>query len=122
MWDTKSEVSSEVIRLHGIYYRFVIEQMFDEEAELPSYLLSMFPIDDHHSALHPGDMLAHTDIEVLKQIIQAAIEEEEAYPYFMAKNGNNLFSRMYTKIRGQKLGKKKNEAFSLQINADLQKH
>jgi len=111
MWNTKSEVSSEVIRLHGVYYCFVIEQMFNEEAEQHDYLLSMFPTDDHDRVLHSGDMYIHTDIEVLKQVMQAAIEEEKKEPYFMAKNGNNLFSRMYRKIRCQKLEKTKNEAF-----------
>lgn len=119
MVKTRRVISEEVIRLHGTDYRFLILEQFDEYADFHGYFLKMTPIDDQGREFHTGDIYAHHDLEVLKQIMQAAIEEEEEERYFMVTNGHNLFSRMDRKVRDQK--QNKNKLFSLRLDAELQK-
>lgn len=119
MWNTKREVSNEVIRLHGTDYRFVILEMVDEDAELHGYLLEMTAADQHGRVINCGDKYAHPDLRVLRQVMQAAIEEEEEERYFMLTNGSRLFSRMDRKVLDQK--QNKNKVFSLRLDAEMQK-
>lgn len=113
-------VSQETVSLHGFEYSFKIGTMHDESGVHDGFYLEVWSKAVGSEKIGICDSHYDSDVDYLKKLQRAAIEEEKAKQHFMRDSEHNLFRLLSNKIKNQERGKAKKKVFSIRFDGDLQ--